>query len=143
MTKNEAYQEMLKGFKMKHEYYSPEEFVFINEDGKFETEDGCVHGNRFDEFWSVYQKWEDGWDYYDEDKIDRLLSFDSPYYKDGIYEYKMLERYDDFLYGKPTKSQLEDAKRIESIKSKPLINRNDLCHCGSGLKFKKCCLKNN
>ena len=43
MTKQQAYEQMLKGFKMKHKYYSPEEFVFINENGEFETEDGYSH----------------------------------------------------------------------------------------------------
>ncbi|CAH16591.1 TPA: SEC-C metal-binding domain-containing protein [Legionella pneumophila] len=26
------------------------------------------------------------------------------------------------------------------IRSAPKIGRNDPCHCGSGVKFKKCCL---
>jgi len=33
MTKDEAYQEMLKGNKVRHEYYSSDEYVFINADG--------------------------------------------------------------------------------------------------------------
>lgn len=66
MTKSEAYQAMLNGYKIRHEYYSPEEYTFINKDNKIETEDGCVHGKRFDEFWNIYQKWETGWSIYNE-----------------------------------------------------------------------------
>jgi hypothetical protein len=63
MTKEEAYKAMLEDKqKVCHQYYSPNEFVFINEDGEFETEDGYPRGGIYDEFWSVYQKWEDGWE---------------------------------------------------------------------------------
>jgi len=68
MTKKEAYQAMLNGFKIRHQNYSSEEYTFMNEDNKLETEDGCVHGKRFDEFWSIYQKWETGWSIYNESK---------------------------------------------------------------------------
>ena len=27
-----------------------------------------------------------------------------------------------------------------SVKARKLLGRNDLCYCGSGKKFKKCCL---
>ncbi len=38
--------------------------------------------------------------------------------------------------------QLLDARTsIASITEKPKVRRNDPCPCGSGLKFKKCCLK--
>lgn len=42
MTKEEAYQAMLGGKKVRHQYYSDSEFLFINKNSKFETEDG-VH----------------------------------------------------------------------------------------------------
>lgn len=66
MTKLEACQMMIAGHKVKHSYYSPEEYVFINAAGEFETEDGYTCGGIFDEFWSRYQKWEDGWELYDD-----------------------------------------------------------------------------
>ena len=61
LTKSEAYQKMLDGFRVRHQYYGEEEYVFINQQGKFETEDGCKHGYPDDEFWSEIQKWETGW----------------------------------------------------------------------------------
>jgi hypothetical protein len=66
MTKLEAYQMMLAGCYVRHHNYEPEEYVFINKDGELETEDGYSHGGRFDEFWAVYQKWEDGWELYND-----------------------------------------------------------------------------
>lgn len=62
MTKQEALEAMRNGKKVRHDYYTPDEFLFINKDGKFQTEDGCIHGYTGDEFWSVWQKWPDGWE---------------------------------------------------------------------------------
>jgi len=28
--------------------------------------------------------------------------------------------------------------RVETVRKEPTLGRNDLCHCGSGKKFKKC-----
>jgi len=64
MTKEEAYQLMLTGKKVRHEYYSDGEYVMLDANRHLKTEDGCTHGNRFDEFWTRYQKWEDGWEEY-------------------------------------------------------------------------------
>ena len=140
MTKQEAYQEMLAGHKMCHEHYTDEEFVFINANGEFETEDGCTHGGVYDEFWSVYQKWEDGWYRY---KNTNELAFGerNPYY-DYVIEnhHKYLDVYDYNIHGKPTTAQLKDAERTKSVQPKSQLNRNTLCLCGSGKKFKKCCL---
>jgi hypothetical protein len=61
LTRNEAHIKMLEGCKVRHENYSPEEYVFINSKGDFETEDGCKHGGIYDEFWTKYQVWYTGW----------------------------------------------------------------------------------
>jgi len=55
MNKNEAYQSMCQGHKVCNEYYSPEEYAFINDDGLIEYEDGCVVGDQFSENWVKYQ----------------------------------------------------------------------------------------
>jgi len=67
MTKEQAFEFMLenRGSKVCHQYYSDDEYVFINENGEFETEDGYTHGGIYDEFWGIYQKWEDGWKKYE------------------------------------------------------------------------------
>ena len=46
---------MCQGHKVCNEYYGPEEYAFINQDGLIEYEDGCVVGNRFSENWVKYQ----------------------------------------------------------------------------------------
>ncbi len=42
---------------------------------------------------------------------------------------------------------ISDVKRLLTpnalMTDKPKVGRNDPCPCGSGLKFKKCCLKKN
>jgi len=64
MTHDQAYQAMENGEKVTHQYYSDDEYAFINNDGNIETEDGCIHGGRFDKFWDKYQKWNIGWEIY-------------------------------------------------------------------------------
>lgn len=61
MTKTEAYEHMEKGYKVRHEYYSDHEYVFLNKNGELQTEEGCRHGTKNDEFWTKYQIWEEGW----------------------------------------------------------------------------------
>jgi hypothetical protein len=56
MNKQEAYQAMCQGHKVCNEYYTPDEYAFINPStGLIEYEDGCVVGNQFSENWRVYQ----------------------------------------------------------------------------------------
>lgn len=44
------------------------------------------------------------------------------------------------IYKKHQRNYMPQSKRAPIIKSDKLPNRNDLCLCGSGKKFKKCCL---
>lgn len=66
MTRQEAYEAMLRGDKVRHDNYSSDEYLMINKYGDFETEDEYTHGGIFDEFWTKYQKWEDGWELFGE-----------------------------------------------------------------------------
>jgi len=60
MTKSEAKQALIEGKTVRHEYYSDNEWLKFN--GRtLITEDGYPKGTWFDEFWTKYQKWEDGW----------------------------------------------------------------------------------
>lgn len=45
------------------------------------------------------------------------------------------------IEARTTKKQREDALRTHPIEPKDITNRNDLCICGSGKKYKKCCGK--
>ena len=55
MDQHWAYQQMLAGYKVRNQYYSPEEYAFINANGDIETEDGCIMGSQYDEFWFEIQ----------------------------------------------------------------------------------------
>lgn len=55
MNKNQAYVAMQQGHKVCNEYYSPEEYAFINDSGLIEYEDGCVVGDQDCENWVKYQ----------------------------------------------------------------------------------------
>ena len=51
------------------------------------------------------------------------------------YPIKQLE---DLKYTHLTKKERE--ANVVSVRTEPKIRRNDLCPCGSGKKYKKCCL---
>lgn len=55
MNKYQAYEAMCQGHKVCNEYYSSEEYAFINKDKLIEFEDGCIVGNQFSENWVKYQ----------------------------------------------------------------------------------------
>ena len=61
MTKEEAIELMKKGVKMTHKYSTPEEWVYIGNDGKYVLEDG-VECDKY-EFWKwrIQEYWNDGW----------------------------------------------------------------------------------
>lgn len=67
MNQTEAYQYMVSGKKVRHQHYSDHEYVFINDDGIIETEEGFTHGTVTDIFWANYQRnLGDGWMLYED-----------------------------------------------------------------------------
>lgn len=62
---------------------------------------------------------------------------------DNVYTLTNIHHDYETLHGKPTKSQLKDVERIKPVQPKSQLNRNDLCLCGSGKKYKNCCLNKN
>lgn len=137
LTKVEAYNAMLIGHKIRNEYYSEGEFAFINKDGLIETEDGCVHGSRLDEFWSVYQKWEDGWSIVD-------LVHDAPVET----SFQDLSQPEPIMFSNPYAKLDKERENSSAVMLSPVRTgikqqRNELCLCGSGKKVKKCNCKNN
>ena len=61
MTKIEAEMALRSGKKIRHDYYSRDEYVSLNKDGDLVTEDGFNQGGFDREFWTKYQKWDTGW----------------------------------------------------------------------------------
>lgn len=57
-----------------------------------------------------------------------------PYIIDNIYK-----DYSSFEYTHLTRKQRE--ANLVPVRTEPKIGRNSLCPCGSGRKFKNCCLK--
>lgn len=60
----------------------------------------------------------------------------------NLYEYKMnpiIPEMEDMKYYGLTKAERE--AKISPIRTEPKIQRNELCSCGSGKKYKKCCGK--
>jgi len=145
MNQAEAYNEMVKGNRVRNEYYSPEEYAFINSDGKIETEDGCVMGSKFDEFWHCYQSNLGGeWSVINDSNslIDNL----EPY----LGTNKFIEHfttcndaYDMSGLYLGCSPKLKHSAHYEHVRTESKINRNSACPCGSGLKYKKCCININ
>jgi len=57
------------------------------------------------------------------------------------YDFDMMKGYEDFKYSHLSKKERE--ANIEPVRTEPKIGRNDPCPCGSGLKYKKCCITKN
>ena len=63
------------------------------------------------------------------------------YTKEAEYQMEMIKQYDDLRYSHLSKKEREaDIKPIRNSKDNPKIGRNELCPCGSGKKYKRCCL---
>ena len=62
------------------------------------------------------------------------------YTKEAEYQMEMIKQYDDWRYSYLSKKEREaDIKPIRNSKDNPKIGRNELCPCGSGKKYKRCC----
>ena len=95
------------------------------------------------------QQW--GWaDEDDEDRIRKHLGDDADEDEDEDYEYDYededeLDVSDDLLYGeggKTPEDTLEDLReKFARLERGARIGRNDPCPCGSGKKYKRCCMK--
>lgn len=53
-----------------------------------------------------------------------------------------LSMWDDILTAERRKELYKEQKKSGTIVKGPKVGRNDPCPCGSGLKYKKCCGKN-
>jgi uncharacterized protein YecA (UPF0149 family) len=54
-------------------------------------------------------------------------------------ELKLMQKaYEDFKFGHLTKKQRE--ADIQPVRTEPKYQRNDPCPCGSGKKYKNCCI---
>ena len=64
-------------------------------------------------------------------------------YKYAFKEFEKSEEYLSFLYGATPKAlRGRVVKPVRDSSKDPKIQRNESCPCGSGNKFKKCCINN-
>ena len=61
LTKDEAYEMMVAGHKISHEYYTDEEYLTIDKNGVIYDEKGIKMGTKNDSFWRKNQHWPNGW----------------------------------------------------------------------------------
>jgi len=66
-----------------------------------------------------------------------MISDREPHYLKNI-DPGILKGYEDIKYSHLSKKERE--ANIEPVRSTPRILRNDPCPCGSGLKYKRCCI---
>lgn len=143
MTKAEALHYMACGRKVRHEYFSDDEWMTINpENGNILLEDGCQCS--VEEFFSYRtdKSFDEGYELLDsESEIEpehnpKYLSLlDNPY---AIYPYHMIDNHlNEMKDWGLTRKQREAI--IVPVRNTPKIGRNEPCPCGSGKKNKQCC----
>lgn len=59
MTKEQAIEAMVNGYRVTHNYFLDEEYIFMK-DGEIYSEDGVCHGGQF---WDLKsgEEWSNGW----------------------------------------------------------------------------------
>ena len=68
--------------------------------------------------------------------IEKSVPYITP--KEMEYQYQMIKDYDEFRYSHLTKKERE--ADIQPVRTEPKIGRNEPCPCGSGKKYKICCI---
>jgi len=66
MNKNEAILAMREGKKVRHDYFSPDEWMTMTPDGKILLEDGVICSQKEFWQWRVEKQWDTGWELYTE-----------------------------------------------------------------------------
>lgn len=137
MNKQEAIELMKSGYKITHNHFDVDEYMTI-ENNKILLEDG-VRCN-IDEFFSYRtdKTWEDGYSIVDN-------SGRNPFNQNNYLVWPYVNAYREIEedlarmkdFGLTTK---ERNANIVPIRNTPKYGRNEKCNCGSGKKYKNCCL---
>lgn len=61
--REEAIKLLKKGYKIRHKYYSDNEYIYMK-DGIIYSEEDYDMGGLDGEFWTKYQTFQDGWELY-------------------------------------------------------------------------------
>lgn len=133
-------------YQVKHESFSDDEYVYF--DGAvIRDENGYNMGGRHDEFMKIRKgdNWEEGWSLsYIGDISDVTMiikNYHEQYEKIAplIYENELMLSESGRILNLKGKTKSFKGGKVISVKPHNTIGRNDLCPCGSGKKFKKCC----
>jgi len=77
-------------------------------------------------------------------KMSGVIGQVNPFTTSEYMKYEMspsLKEMEQFQYSHLSKKERQ--ANIVSVRKEPKINRNSICPCGSGTKYKKCCLIKN
>lgn len=129
MNKKEAFQAMREGKKVRHVYFSDDEWMTI-QNSKIVFEDGvqCTQKQFFMD--RTGSDWEEGYSIVEDAPVVQEEHKDLP-------EPKMGERTIDVYV--PGDLQIrKDQPGFTMVRKYKKVGRNQPCPCGSGLKFKNC-----
>lgn len=138
MNKRQAYEAMRDGYKVRNEYYSPEEFAFINSKGLIEFEDG-VSFSVTDEAWTKYQDPEETFEWEIVGEADKFLHANGQKFSSIKSDLSPTSLPNKVFIDDPIQARSPKRGTWRPVEPRSDINRNDPCFCGSGLKYKKCC----
>lgn len=142
MDKAEAIHAMRQGRKVTHEHFSRDEWMTAEGHYELRLEDGVVCSmNEFFK-WRTDESWETGYSLWEPESDcteipvgDGEHILGEQFTENAVYEFKMHEMYNDLPDAQPLKYGT-----YQKIRTEPKIGRNEPCPCGSGKKYKKCCI---
>lgn len=153
MTKIEAINAMKNGAIITHEYFADDEWISTNQNGLIYTlEDGVKCDASEFWRWRSGDVWDNGYSLYllptdnlDIEVVDDLKEISKQYTnvlnEIPPYEYKYMKQGYDHLYPPvPKRLQGLEVKPVRNSKIDPKHGRNEPCSCGSGKKYKQCCI---
>lgn len=136
MNKEQAKAALKAGMTIVHEYFSEDEFIYMEGDVLKDEKGYHMH-----DFWDYRQDetFDEGWEVIDR-PTNELSTNPVTFIKD-TYTMQAVEQYNDLLK-LSDRGGYADTRRSYKLEERKFkgVNRNSLCPCGSGNKFKKCCI---
>lgn len=135
MNRSQMITALKSGYYITHSLFSNDEFIYMKDSIIYDENDYNM-GGLSSEFMTIREGdgWENDW---------QIKEFDEPElspFLENMIQFKRNDMYDmsDLLPHRTEK--LKHSAHYTSIRKEPKIDRNSICPCGSGLKYKKCCI---
>jgi hypothetical protein len=128
MTLQEAKILAQQGIKVTHEYFADNEWLIMH-NNLIKFEDGVTIF--FDE-WVEGKDWvNEGWSEFQGESVptNSIINIAADYIINNPYA--------PYMKMVPP---IKQSKQYVDVRTTPKYGRNEPCHCGSGLKYKKCCI---